>query len=163
MRNKGNDKFELIPQYMIISTAHILVFRIFATALSLLILWMGAEKNDTFFSTLMVFTIGQLLFVVSLKALTTIREILRLVIITGLAGIAFIALGGLLGGIHIVSTEVGYMIAFVKATKIIYLCGSNSFVTFVGMLLIIVYVVEWGTSWFVPTQYEDTGTKEESE
>lgn len=160
---REEESFVLNPQYGMFSAARILVFRSLAAALSILILWKSAENNETFFSTLTVFAIGQLLYAVSLKAMNAIRKLFSLLIIVGIAFMGFIALGGLFGAIRIIPTEVGHMIALVKPTSIIYLWESDAFVFWMGGLLIFAYVVEWGTSWFAPVRKKKTDSEEESE
>lgn len=157
---KQEEKFILKSQYGTISAVHILIARIFAAAVSLLILWTVVENGKTFFNSLMIFGIGQFLFAISLNAANSVRKIFRALVWFFIAFICFIAVEGLFGSIAILPTEIGYMIAMVRPGDVIYLFGADSFIWVVAVLLMLVYVIEWGTSWYVPVEQEYEGEKE---
>lgn len=157
---KQEKKFVLKSQYGTMSAVHILIARIFSAALSLLILWTGVENGKAFFNSLMIFGIGQFLFAISLKAANSVRKVFSTLVWIFIAVICFVAVGGLFGAIAILPTEIGHMIAMVRPGNTIYLFRADSFILVISVLLILVYVIEWGTSWFVPVEQEYEGEKE---
>ena len=99
----------LAPKYGLYEASKILILRIVATWLSLLILWMNTENGKAFFNTLAVFAISQLLYAVSIKAYSTVRQVYSTIVIIIVAVIGLIAIAGLIGVAALVSTDGGYM------------------------------------------------------
>lgn len=134
-------------KYGIREAGNILVLRIFATWISLLLLWMNAESGKAFFNTLAVFSISQLLYAVSIKANDAIRQIFSFLVILIIAFVGLVALSGLIGAAVIMPTEIGYMIALVRNSNQIYLFRSELFIYTMAIILPIAYTIEWGTGW----------------
>lgn len=140
--------YNMYPKYEIYSAGKLMLFRIFATSLSAIIMWYSSDYSKLFFNTLAVFSISQLLYVFSIKCRDSIRQIFSYVALMIILCITFIAITGLMGITDIVSTDVGYMIAFAKSGDVLYLFRSSMFILITTVLLIFIYVIEWGTSWY---------------
>jgi len=138
----------LAPKYGLYEASKILILRIVATWLSLLILWMNTENGKAFFNTLAVFAISQLLYAVSIKAYSTVRQVYSTIVIIIVAVIGLIAIAGLIGVAALVSTDGGCVISLVKSTNQIPIWGSESFIYAIAIILPIAYAFEWGSSWF---------------
>ena len=138
----------LAPKYGLYEASKLLILRIVATWLSLLILWMNTENGKAFFNTLAVFAISQLLYAVSIKAYSTVRQVYSTVVIIIVAIIGLIAIAGLIGVAALVSTDGGCVISLVKSTNQIPIWGSESFIYAIAIILPIAYAFEWGSSWF---------------
>lgn len=138
----------LYNKYGLYDTAKLLLLRIFATALSILILWVSVENSKVFFNTLAMFSISQLLYALSLKANDTIRKVFSLFAIIIVMFMGFIAIVGLMGNATIIQTDTGTIIALIRATNTIPLFSGELFVSIIGVVLIVLYSVEWGTSWY---------------
>lgn len=138
----------LAPKYGLYEASKILILRIVATWLSLLILWTNTENGKAFFNTLAVFAISQLLYAVSIKAYSTVRQVYSTIVIIIVAVIGLIAVAGLIGVAALVSTDGGCVISLVKSTNQIPIWGSESFIYAIAIILPIAYAFEWGSSWF---------------
>lgn len=145
-----NRKYEVtsVPKYGAHEAGKLLLLRIFLVSLSLYVLWVNAENSKAFFSTLFIFSLSQLLYALSLRALDTIRQVVEFVALFFIGVLVFVSTIGLFGGLVIIPTEVGYMISLVKSTQQIYLFRSESFVYVSGIVLLFMYIIEWCTSWF---------------
>lgn len=134
--------YNMYPKYEIYSAGKLMLFRIFATSLSAIIMWYSSDYSKPFFNTLAVFSISQLLYVFSIKCRDSIRQIFSYVALMIILWITFIAITGLMGITDVVSTDVGYMIAFVKSGDVLYLFSSSMFILITTVLLIFIYVIE---------------------
>lgn len=138
----------LAPKYGMYEASKILILRIVATWISLLILWTNTENGKAFFNTLAVFAISQLLYAVSIKAYSTVRQVYSTIVIVIVAIIGLIAIAGLIGVAALVGTDGGSVISLVKSTNQIPIWGSESFIYAIAIILPIAYAFEWGSSWF---------------
>ncbi|WP_295237020.1 hypothetical protein [Veillonella sp.] len=136
------------PKYEVYSASKLLLLRLFVTLLSCMILWTNAEESKSFFNTLVVFSLSQLLYILSIKCNDKIRQIFSWISLAVILGIIFLSVVGLMGVASIVNTDVGFVIAFIKPGKLVPLFGSEGFVITIAFGLMFLYTIEWATGWF---------------
>ncbi|WP_295182803.1 hypothetical protein [Veillonella sp.] len=129
-------------KYEVYSASKLLLLRIFVTLLSCVILWTNAEESRSFFNTLVVFSLSQLSYILSIKCNDKIRQLFSWISLAVILVITFISVVGLMGVASIVNTDVGFVIAFIKPGKLVPLFGSEGFVISIAFGLLLLYTIE---------------------
>lgn len=133
---------------IIYSAGKLMMLRSFLTVVTMLLLWINSDSSKVFFNSLAVFSMSQLIYSFSITCRDTIRKVFGFISIFIILIVAFVALGGLLGGMAILPTDAGYMLSIVRSYSTSYVMNVDTFIYLCAGVLIILHVSEWGTGWF---------------
>lgn len=133
--------------YELINYGKIVVAKLFTMWVSMFLLWTSTGIANEFFKSLTLIMISQLLYAYSIRTKSTLRSVVSLLSAFIIFVFLFIGLVGILGKMTLVETDLGYFLTISDGKSSYSLVRSVSVVYFMVIVLSLIYIVEWGTSY----------------
>ena len=133
--------------YELINYGKIVVAKLFTMWVSMFLLWTSTGIANEFFKSLTLIMISQLLYAYSIRTKSTLRSVVSLLSAFIIFVFLFIGLVGILGKMTLVETDLGYFLTISDGKSSSSLVRSVSVVYFMVIVLSLIYIVEWGTSY----------------
>lgn len=148
--NESDEDFLRIYTYATSSANKINMWRFLVSAVSLVVIFANLDVSISFFKALLVFSLSQFLYTISLKTGSTMRKIFAdlALFINGVFGSI-----GLFGLMRIVTLEKIGNTTFLSFSHFeplrSFTFSAPSFFWTIGIALTVIYVIDWTTSGFM--------------
>ena len=134
-------------KYATSSTNTLLVARIFVTLISLIVIFSNIEGDMSFFKSLTIFSLSQLLYAIGIKGQTAMRSIFEKIVFFIVGAYFMIGLLGLMNIITIYKSNSMTILSCYKFEPLNFVSCPITYVFWImGVTMLIIFICGWITS-----------------